>query len=171
MTEQVEAALRAAGEEEAMGWAIALSALLITGAVVAAVALRRAGEPEATSQLDAEAEANRWLIRLGAGLIPPGATAWVSAGEEAGQALTRAAECHRTARALLAEARTAAEYERVTRMARDGLAHVRTARQALGLAADAPAPAAVEPTERVQQALHGAFLENGSNSTTVSAAL
>ncbi|MGW2516094.1 hypothetical protein ACWC09_03510 [Streptomyces sp. NPDC001617] len=154
-----------------MGWAIALSALLITGAVVAVVVLRRTQRPQSTSQLDAEAEANRWLLRLGGSLMPPGATTWVTAGEEAGQALTRAAECHRTARALLVDARTAAEYERVTRTAREGLGHVRAAREALGLEAATPAPAALGTAPEVRQALQGSFLEKSSNSTVVSAAL
>lgn len=116
-----------------MGHAIALPALLITAAVVAVALPRRGRRARDGSRLDAEAEANRWLIRLGGSLMPPGTTGWATAGEGAGRALTDAAECHRTARARLAEARTTAEYEQVTRTAQEGLRHVRTARETLGL--------------------------------------
>lgn len=119
-----------------MGYAIALAALLIAGAAGAVVALRRSRAPRGATGLDAEAEANRWLILLGGSLMPPGASAWASNGQAAGQALTEAAECHRAARSLLAEARTAAEYERVTRTAQEGLRHLHAAREALGLTAD-----------------------------------
>lgn len=149
-----------------MGYAVALAALLIAGSAGAVVALRRSRAGRAASGLDAEAEANRWLIRLGAVLIPPGAATWASAGETAGRALTEAAECHRTARALLAEARTAAEYDRVTRTAQEGLRHVDVAREALGLPAY-PAPTAPEP--RVGQAFPGALVDNGSKPTAISA--
>ncbi|GAB7103113.1 hypothetical protein JCM4814A_14270 [Streptomyces phaeofaciens JCM 4814] len=123
-----------------MAFTLVLSALLITGAVTAVVAQRRSRRPRPPSGLDAEAEANHWLVRLGGGLVPPDARTWVGADEEAGRALTRAAECHREARARLAAARTAADYAEVTRVAREGLAHLRTARAALGLD---PASAAV----------------------------
>ncbi|WP_458244815.1 hypothetical protein [Streptomyces sp. MAI_2237] len=115
-----------------MGHAIALSALPITAAVAAAVLLRR-GRRHEDSRLDAEAEAHRWLLRLGGSLMPPGTTGWASAGDTAGRALTEAADCHRTARSQLAEARTTAQYEQATRTAQKGLRHVRTAREALGL--------------------------------------
>ncbi|MEU3337153.1 hypothetical protein [Streptomyces sp. NPDC006668] len=149
-----------------MGYAIALAALLVAGSAGAVVALRRSRAGRGTSGLDAEAEANRWLIRLGAGLIPPGAATWASAGETAGRALTEAAECHRTARALLAEARTAAEYGRVTRTAQEGLRHVDAAREALGLS---PHPAPTTPEPRVRQAFPGALTNNGSKPTAISA--
>ncbi|MGW0331636.1 hypothetical protein ACWD0J_07100 [Streptomyces sp. NPDC003011] len=118
-----------------MGFMITLSVLLITGAVVGVVAQRRAQRACSrfrVSGLDAEAEANQWLVRLGGGLVPPDARVWAGAGEEAAGALTRAAECHRAARARLAAARTAAEYEEVTRTAREGLEHLRRARAGLG---------------------------------------
>ena len=117
-----------------MGYAIALCALLIAGTVGAVVALRRTQAAPGPTELDAEAEANRWLIRLGGSLMPPGAGNWAGNGKTAGRALTDAAECHRAARSLLAEARTAAEYERVTWTAQEGLRHVDAAREALGLA-------------------------------------
>ncbi|MEW2044849.1 hypothetical protein [Streptomyces sp. NPDC005476] len=85
------------------------------------------------SDLDAEVEANHWLIRLGGGLVPPGARAWAGADDSAERALTSAAECHRTARAQLEGARTAGEYGEVTRVAKEGLEHLRVARAALDI--------------------------------------
>jgi hypothetical protein len=153
-----------------MSYAIAFSALLVAGAVAAVVALRRTQAARGTTGLDAEAEANRWLIRLGGSLIPPGASTWVSAGEAAGQALTGAAECHRSARALLAEARTAADYQRVTRTAQEGLRHVRVAREALGLAVD-PASPTTGPAPQVRQAFQEALLNEGPKPVAISARL
>ncbi|MCI3274816.1 hypothetical protein [Streptomyces cylindrosporus] len=144
-----------------MGYAIALSALLIVGSVGAVLALRRSQSDRGTHRLDAEAEANRWLVRLGGSLIPPGAAAWATGGEAAGGALTRAAECHRAARTLLAEARTAAEYDRVSAVAQEGLRHVHAAREALGLTPDpdaapvsasVPVPAPTPDRPKVRQA-------------------
>ncbi|MBK3628639.1 hypothetical protein ACWC9X_04285 [Streptomyces asoensis] len=135
---------------------ITLSVLLIAAAVAGVVAQRRAARvrrPPVRAGLDAEAEANHWLIRLG-GLLPPNARAWAGADESAGRALTRAAECHRAARARLATARTAAEYEEATRMAREGLDQLRSARTALGtepvpapVSALAPGPVLYLPLE------------------------
>ncbi|MEU5765890.1 hypothetical protein [Streptomyces asoensis] len=125
------------------GFMITLSVLLIAAAVAAVVVPRRAARvrrPSGRAGLDAEAEANHWLIRLRSGLVPPDVRAWAGADESAGRALTRAAECHRAARARLATARTAAEYEEVTRVAREGLEQLRSARTALDTA---PAPAPV----------------------------
>ncbi|MFE6825112.1 hypothetical protein [Streptomyces sp. NPDC057690] len=160
------------------GFMIALSVLLIVGAVAGVAARRRAARtrrpaggpgrpgrsgtgrsgrsgrsgrfgppgrpgrsgasgPSGLSDLDAEAEANHWLIRLGGGLVPPGARAWAGADEAAGRALTSAAECHRAARDRLSGARTAGEYEEVTRVAKEGLEHLRSARAALGEPASA----------------------------------
>ncbi|MFD7133783.1 hypothetical protein [Streptomyces sp. NPDC059894] len=118
-----------------MGLMIVIAVLLIAGAVVGVVALRRAPRLRPSSHLsdlDAEAEANQWLVRLGGGLVPTDVRAWAEADEVAGRALSRAAECHRTARARLASARTAQEYGEVTRLAGEGLDHLRTARAALG---------------------------------------
>ncbi|MFH9858820.1 hypothetical protein [Streptomyces sp. NPDC017202] len=113
-----------------MGFMVVLSVALLVGGVAAVAgtaARRRSRRPRPPSGLDAEAEANQWLVRLGAGLGPPDARAWAGAGEDTARALTRAAECHREARARLAEARTAAEYAEVTRTARQGLDHLRRA--------------------------------------------
>ncbi|MCF4139373.1 hypothetical protein L1856_25335 [Streptomyces sp. Tue 6430] len=133
-----------------MGFVVVWSVSLLIGvtAVAAAVAWtvarRRSRRPRPPSGLDAEAEANQWLVRLGAGLGPPDPRVWSGAGEDTARALTGAAECHRVARARLAEARTAAEYAEVTRTARQGLGQLRRARTGLeGKTAPAPAPATV----------------------------
>ncbi|KQX62312.1 hypothetical protein [Streptomyces sp. Root1310] len=161
------------------GFMITLSVLLIVGAVAGVVAQRRvgrtrrpAGRPghpgrsgrparpgrsgrsgasgsSGLSDLDAEAEANHWLIRLGGGLVPLGARAWAGADEAAGRALTSAAECHHAARDRLSGARTAGEYEEVTRVAKEGLEHLRSARAALGQPASAVHGPALPPAARV----------------------
>ncbi|MFF8968875.1 hypothetical protein [Streptomyces sp. NPDC014995] len=130
-----------------MAFMITLSLLLIAGAVVGVVARRRTHRRHPSSglsDLDAEVEANQWLVRLGGGLVPPDVRVWAGADEEAARALIRAAECHRAARDRLATARTAEEYGEATRMAREGLRQLRRARTALGLekppAADGPPP-------------------------------
>ncbi|MFJ8111215.1 hypothetical protein [Streptomyces sp. NPDC096132] len=125
-----------------MAFAITLSILLITGAVVGVIAQRRAQRTRSPSDLDAEAEANHALVRLTGGLVPPNARAWSTANAETGRALTRAAECQREARTRLSEARTAADYAEVTRLAREGLDHLRVARAGLGTdSPPAPTPA------------------------------
>ncbi|MER5714256.1 hypothetical protein [Streptomyces sp. NPDC002132] len=117
-----------------MGFTITLSVLLIAGAVAGIVVRRRGRRVRRPSGLDAEAEANHWLVRLGGGMTPSDPRTWEGADEGVAPALTSAAECHRRARALLASARTAAEYEEVTQTAREGLEHLRRARAGLGLA-------------------------------------
>ncbi|MFF1543122.1 hypothetical protein [Streptomyces sp. NPDC058291] len=127
------------------GFVITLSALLIAGAAAAAVAARRRPRRERPpSGLDAEAEANHWLVRLTGGLVPPGVRAWATADEAAGRSLTHAAECHREARARLAAARTAAEYAEATRLAKEGLEHLRAAHTTLG---QDPPPAPLPASE------------------------
>ncbi|MDX3247306.1 hypothetical protein [Streptomyces sp. ME18-1-4] len=139
-----------------MGFMITLSALLIVGAVAGVVAQRRAqrsrpsvsgrsGRSGRSGLSGLDAEANHWLVRLGAGLVPPDVRAWAGADEAAGRSLTRAAECHREARTRLAAAHTAAEYAQVTRVAKEGLEHLRTARTALGPASAADGGAGAEP--------------------------
>ncbi|MFH8802352.1 hypothetical protein ACH4F6_22535 [Streptomyces sp. NPDC017936] len=114
-----------------MAFAIGLSVLLVVGAGAGVLARRRVHRSRPPSGLDAEAEAHHVLVRLTAGLVPPDARAWSAAGEEAGRALTSAAECHRRARTRLSTARTPADYAEATRAATEGLAHLRTARTAL----------------------------------------
>ncbi|MEV7136939.1 hypothetical protein [Streptomyces tauricus] len=124
-----------------MGFAVLLALLLIAGAVAARRRWGRARDLSDVSDLDAEADANRWVVRLGGSLsaldvrTPAGVDVGASAGVDviAAQALTAAAERLRTARDELATARTAAQYALVTRTAVEGLAHVRTARTSLGL--------------------------------------
>ncbi|MFD5253211.1 hypothetical protein ACFWM5_10305 [Streptomyces bobili] len=119
-----------------MGFMGVWSVLLVVGAVggvaCGVVVGRRSRRDRSPSGLDAEAEANQWLVRLAGGLGPPDVRAWAGAGEGTARALTSAAECHRAARAGLATARTAAEYAEVTRTAREGLEHLGRARAGLG---------------------------------------
>ena len=108
-----------------------LALFLIAGAVVAVLAQRRSNGAGAMSDLDAEAEANRGVVRLGGSLSAFGAGD--RADRIAARELAAAAERHRTARHQLATARTPAEYAVVTRTALEGMHHVRAARTALGL--------------------------------------
>jgi hypothetical protein len=120
--------------EEAMKPAVLVAVLLIVGAVVAIVARRRSvDDPGPSSGLDAEADANRWVVRLGGGLAGIDVRAQAGAGGAAGESLTEATECLRTARAQLTRARTPDEYTRVTHTAVEGLRHVGAARAALGM--------------------------------------
>ncbi|MEU0118659.1 hypothetical protein ABZ137_34515 [Streptomyces bobili] len=128
-----------------MGLMVVWSVLSVCGAVggvaVGMVARCRARRGRSPSGLDAEAEANQWIVRLAGGLVPPDVRAWEGADESAARALTSAVECHRTARARLAAARSAGEYEEVTQVAREGIRHLYAARTALGLDSDQTAPA------------------------------
>ncbi|WP_203729101.1 hypothetical protein [Streptomyces sp. SID12501] len=121
-----------------MGIVVPLTLLLIVGAVASVVLLRRqAGMYTAASGLsglDAEVEANRWVVRLGGSLagLRPGAD------EAAAQALAEATGRHHTARGQLAAARTPAEYALARQTAVEGLQYVSAARSALGLASGPP---------------------------------
>ncbi|MCL6734699.1 hypothetical protein [Streptomyces neyagawaensis] len=117
-----------------MEFAVLLALLLVLGAVVAVIAQRRHDDGRgATSDLDAEADANRWVVRLGGGLAGIDVRAQAGADEDAARALADAAERLRTARARLASARTPDQYAAVVRTATEGLRHVGEARRALGL--------------------------------------
>lgn len=120
-----------------MGFAVLLALLLIAGAVVARRRCGRTRGPSDLSRLsdlDAEADANRWVVRLGAGVSALDVRTRTGARADgmAAQALSDASERLRTARAELATARTAAEYALVRRTAAEGLDHVRRARTSLG---------------------------------------
>lgn len=120
-----------------MGYAVLLALLLTAGAAFAVVAQRRSRRARGDSDLsdlDAEVEASGWVLRLGASLSVPEARIWAGAGETATRALTDAAECHRAAGAQLSAAHTAEEYAEATRVAKEGLGHIATARAALGVA-------------------------------------
>src|SRR4051794_33800997 len=120
-----------------MGFALLLALLLIAGALFAR---RRRDRVHGMSGLDAEADANRWLVRLGGSLSAldvragagsrPGTGARTGAGADrnATRSLSDATTCLRTARDELAAARTPAQYAQVTRTAVEGLHHVRAAR-------------------------------------------
>ncbi|MDW4904767.1 hypothetical protein RB628_05255 [Streptomyces sp. ADMS] len=130
--------------EEVMEIVVPLTLLLIVGAVVSVVLLRRQvgmttvpSGLSGLSGLDAEVEANRWVVRLGGSLagLRPGAD------EAAAQALAVAAGRHRAARDQLAGARTPAEYALARETAVEGLQYVRAARSALGLESGPPGAA------------------------------
>lgn len=137
-----------------MGIVVPLTLLLIVGAVASVVLLRRqsglytvpSGRPSRLSGLDAEVEANRWVVRLGGSLSGLRAGVGVGADEAAAQALAEAAGRHRAARGQLADARTPAEYALARQTAVEGLQYVRAARTALGLES-APPGAADDPTD------------------------
>ena len=114
--------------------AVLVAVLLIVGAVVAIVARRRSvADPGLPSDLDAEADANRWVVRLGGSLAGIDVRAQTGAGGAAAESLTDATACLRTARGRLTRARTPEEYTQVSRMAVEGLRHVGAARAALGM--------------------------------------
>jgi hypothetical protein len=127
-----------------MGVTALLALLLIVGAVVAVVAQRRSCQAHAhgLSDLDAEADANRWVVRLGGSLSALDLRRRAAADKAARQALSQASERLRTARDQLATAHTTAEYGLVKRTAIEGHHHVRTARTALGLD---PGPSLPDP--------------------------
>ena len=117
-----------------MKLAVLVAVLLIVGAIVAVVARRRSvDESDHTSDLDAEADANRWVVRLGGSLAGIDVRAQAGAAGSAAQSLTDATERLRTARAQLTRARTPDQYAVVTRTAVEGLHHVHEARTALGM--------------------------------------
>lgn len=117
-----------------MKLAVLVAVLLVVGAVVAIVAQRRSVDgPGPSSDLDAEADANRWVVRLGGSLAGIDVRAQAGAGGSAAESLTDATERLRAARAQLTRARTPDEYAQVTRTAVEGLRHVGAARTALGM--------------------------------------
>ncbi|MGY1499387.1 hypothetical protein ACW4TU_22865 [Streptomyces sp. QTS52] len=134
---------------------VPLTLLLIVGAVVSGVLLRRqAGMYTASSGLsglDAEVEANRWVVRLGGSLagLRPGAD------EAAAQALAEATGRHHAARGQLASARTPAEYAVARQTAVEGLQYVSAARSALGLASGPPGADVDDPNEGTARQLLG----------------
>jgi len=131
-----------------------LSLLLIAGAVGAVVARRRAQPSDVLSDLDEEAEANRWVVRLGGSLSALDVRTLARADENAVQSLTEATERLRTARVQLATAHSGVEYAQVKRIATEGLQHVRTARTALGLdSADSPGGDEEQPPGRGRRAV------------------
>jgi hypothetical protein len=126
-----------------------LLALLLLSLIAGAVVVRRLrGRTRGMSGLDAEADANRWVVRLGGSLSTADVRAGTGADRSAERSLTDATACLHTARGELATARTPAQYTQVTRTAVAGLHHVRTARAALGLAPDPVPPALPEDALR-----------------------
>lgn len=120
-----------------MGFMVLLALVLIAGAVAVVAAQRRAAGgagvvpvPHRVGQdLDARAEAERWVERLGGSL----STLDAGGDKAAGQALADANERYRAAQGQLVAAGTPAQYAMVTQTAVEGLYYVRGARTALGL--------------------------------------
>lgn len=118
-----------------MGLVVLLLLALIVGGAVLMMRQRQGvpgpGAPSSPydAGLDAAAEAERWVERLG------GSVATLDAGGDkaARQCLADAAERHRAARSQLATAYSPAQYALVTQTAVEGLHYVRAARIALGL--------------------------------------
>ncbi|MEU9538073.1 MULTISPECIES: hypothetical protein [Streptomyces] len=109
---------------------VLVAVLLIVGAVAAVAYQRRLSQPYgAVSDLDAEAEAHRWVERLGGSL----STLDARGNAAAAQALTDAAERHRAAQGQLVTARSGAQYAMASRTALEGLHYLRAARTSLGL--------------------------------------
>jgi hypothetical protein len=105
-----------------------LVGLLIAGAV-AVVNRRGRGGYVSRSNDDAQAEAHRWVARLGGGI-----TNLDSAGNTAAtQALADASERHAAALSQLSAARTANQFRLVSDTAIEGLHYIRAARIALGM--------------------------------------
>lgn len=130
-----------------MGIVVPLTLLLIVGAVASVVLLRR--QQAGVSGLDAEVEANRWVVRLGGSLagLRPGADA------AAAQALAEATGRHHAARGQLAAARTPAEYALAGQTAVEGLEYVRAARTALGHEAGPPGAGTDDVSDRTARRL------------------
>ncbi|MCX4858742.1 hypothetical protein OG426_27735 [Streptomyces canus] len=119
-----------------MVFMVLLALVLIAGAA-AAVAVQRHAAGGAgvvplappTPDIDARAEGERWVERLGGSL----STLDAGGDKAAGQALADANERYRAARGQLAAAGSPAQYAMVTQTAVEGLYYVRGARTALGL--------------------------------------
>lgn len=107
---------------------------VLAGALIAALMNRPAGNRDRLQ--DAEAEARRWVDRLGAGV-----TSLSTDGTPAAtQALADAAERHMAAGAQLAQARSAAQFALASHTAIEGLHYLRAARTALNLDPGPPIP-------------------------------
>ncbi|HVV10743.1 hypothetical protein [Amycolatopsis sp.] len=118
-----------------MGLFTLLIFVVIVGCLIMAFSKRpgasRGGFPLGGQQnpSDAEAEARRWVERLGAGI-----TSLDGAGNTAAtQALADAAERYNAAGAELAQARSATQFSLAGQTAIEGLHYIRAARTALGM--------------------------------------
>jgi len=137
-----------------MGLLILIVVVVIAGCLIAAFAKRSGGASGGPYQAgDAEAEARRWVDRLGAGI-----TNLDGRGDPAAtQALADAAERHTAASAELSRARTPAQFSLAAQTAIEGLHYIRAARTALGMdpGPEVPALAQVEGIGSRQRVLVG----------------
>lgn len=104
-------------------------ALLVAGVVVLSIGARRRRAEEIADRLaDAQAEARRWVERLGGQVL-----ALNGMDEASKQALADAAERYTAAGSSMEQARTVAQCRLVTETALEGLYYVRAARVAMGI--------------------------------------
>ena len=115
-------------EEVVVGTVVALLilVLLIGGGMVYYLRQRQAAQQRELE--DAQAEARRWVERLGGQVLN-----LVGTNEPARQALADAAERYTAAGSQMDTARTAAQSRLVTQTALEGLYYVRAARSAMGM--------------------------------------
>ena len=151
-----------------MGLMVLFVLVLAVGIGAAAFSSRRRGaqlpgqaQQSAQSAQDAEAEAHRWVDRLGGGL----STLRADENPAAAQALADATERHRAAQGQLATAWSPAQYALVTQTAVEGLHYVRAARTALGLD---PGPALPELGAGAGQLGQGGRITVGGQEYTAS---
>lgn len=104
--------------------------VVVVLAVIAAVfwLVRRHNAEKASALADAQAEARRWVERLGGQVL-----ALTGTDEPSRQALADAAERYTAAGSQMEQARTEAQCRQVTETAYEGLYYVRAARTAMGI--------------------------------------
>ncbi|MEQ3554983.1 hypothetical protein WIS52_31350 [Pseudonocardia nematodicida] len=108
----------------------ALLTLIVALAAVAAVVwlVRRRNAEQAARLQDAQADARRWVERLGGQVL-----SLVGNDEPSRQALADAAERYTAAGSQMEQAKTEAQCRQVTETAYEGLYYVRAARTAMGM--------------------------------------
>ncbi|NKQ57472.1 hypothetical protein HFP15_31875 [Amycolatopsis sp. K13G38] len=136
-----------------MGLLVLIVFAAIVASLVAAFGRRSGGASGAYQTGDAEAEARRWVDRLGAGV-----TNLDGGGDPAAtQALADAAERYTAASAECSRARTPAQFSLAAQTAIEGLHYIRAARTALGMdpGPDVPALGQAESIGARQRVLVG----------------
>lgn len=104
-------------------------AVLVGGVIVLAIgARRRRAEDIASTLADAQAEARRWVERLGGQVLALNGT-----DEASKQAIADAAERYTAAGSAMEQARTVGQCRLVTQTALEGLYYARAARVAMGM--------------------------------------
>ncbi|WP_018685163.1 hypothetical protein [Actinokineospora enzanensis] len=111
-----------------MGTGIVLVVIVVALVAVGVVVMRNQAAARARALADAQADARRWVERLGGQVINLTGTDTASQ-----QAMADAAERYTAAGSQMEQARTAEQCRLVTRTALEGLYYVRAARLAMGL--------------------------------------